>query len=506
MKITFYGAAQTVTGSKYLIEVGLPAQAGDFKLLLDCGMHQGKRQIANELNAHFPIDGKEIDAVILSHAHADHCGMLPVLVREGFQGKIYCTAATADIAKFILEDSANIQEQDAKYFNKHAFTNSRELVNKKVVPLYTQKDVKKVSGHFEPVPYFRLSGKWTQLNQNIRFKFYDAGHILGSAVTLLEVREPFDSLRLRSGQAAQAIGSESNQARRGENQSLKRLIFTGDLGRHFLPILRDPEFVVESAQTLIMEATYGNRIHKPVADLEGELTSIVRQAVANKSKIIVPAFSLGRTQELLYVLHKLLDGKQIPALPIFIDSPLAQKITRVFNTYTSDFDEQFWEDFGEKGEKAFLFNNLITTSSIKESQSINDKPGPFIVIAGSGMCEGGRILHHLKNNIQDPNNIILITGYQAENTLGRKLIEKVSPVSIFGQPYEVKAKVIILNELSAHADQKDLLNYVDHVKDLKKIFLVHTEMPSAESFKELVQKLHPSLDVEIPTLGQIFAL
>ncbi|MSU60377.1 MAG: MBL fold metallo-hydrolase [Candidatus Staskawiczbacteria bacterium] len=468
MKITFYGAAQTVTGSKYLIEVG------DFKFLLDCGMHQGKRDVANELNEHFPIDAKKIDAVILSHAHADHCGMLPVLVREGFTGKIYCTSATADIAKFILEDAANIQENDALYFNKHLPEGQ-----KPIEPLYTQQDVKRVGGHFEPVPYFRLSGQWTPLTPNIRFKFYDAGHILGSAVTLLEITE--------------------NGEKRG-------LVFTGDLGRHFLPILRDPEYVQESAQTLITEATYGSRIHKPVADLEGELKTIITEAVKNKSKIIVPAFSLGRTQELLYVLHKMLDEKAIPVLSIYVDSPLSQKITRVFNTYTNDFDEEFWKDFGEKGDKALFFDGLVTTNSIEESKSINDKPGPYMVIAGSGMCEGGRVLHHLKNNIANPNNIVLITGYQAENTLGRKLIEKVSPVGIFGQPYEVKAKVITLNELSAHADQKDLLNYVDNVKDLKKIFLVHTEIPSAEAFKLVVTQAHPGLEVNIPALGESFEI
>ncbi|OGZ67156.1 MAG: hypothetical protein A3C58_02370 [Candidatus Staskawiczbacteria bacterium RIFCSPHIGHO2_02_FULL_34_10] len=468
MKITFFGAAQTVTGSKYLLEVN------GFNLLLDCGMHQGKRDIANQLNKKFPFEANKIDAVILSHAHADHCGMLPVLVREGFKGKVYCTAATTDIAKFILEDSANIQEQDALYYNKHL--KEGEV---KIKPIYTKQDVKKTYGHFEPVSYFRLSNQWTQLASNIRFKFYDAGHILGSAITLLEITE---------------------------NGQKKNLIFTGDLGRHFLPILRDPEFAKENAETLIMEATYGNKIHKPVADLEGELKTIINEAVKNNSKIMVPAFSLGRTQELLYVLHKLLNEKAIPALPIYIDSPLAQKITRVFNTYTSDFDEEFWEDFGEKGEKAFLFNNLIAVSSVKESQSINNKPGPFMVIAGSGMCEGGRILHHLKNNIEDANNVILITGYQGENTLGRKIIEGVSPVKIFGLDYQVRARVIILNELSAHADQKDLLNYVSHVTSLKKVFLVHTEMPQATVFKEVIIQKYPNVKVNIPSFGEVFEI
>ncbi len=476
MKITFYGAAQEVTGSKYVIETN------GFRLLLDCGMHQGKRDISNELNKKLPFEASKINAMILSHAHADHCGMIPMLVKDGFLGNIYCTAPTADIAKLILQDTANIWEEDTLHYNNHL-----PVGEKPIEPIYTQQDVKKTFSHFVPVPYFRLSGTWTQLNENIRCKFYDAGHILGSAVTLLEIKEPFDM--------AQGKGGET-----------KRLVFTGDLGRDFLPILRDPEFVTESAETLIMECTYGDRIHKPVTDLEGELKTIITQAVKNNSNIIVPAFSLGRTQELIYILHKMVDNKEIPALPMYVDSPLAQKITRVFSAYTSDFDEQFWQDFGEKGQSAFLFNNLITTSSIQESKSINAKSGPMIVIAGSGMCEGGRILHHLENNISDPNAVILITGYQAQNTLGRKLVEGVSPVNIFGVEHQVKAKVITLNELSAHADQKDLLNYVDHVKGLKNLFLVHTELSQAEPFKMLVEKAHPSLRVEIPSAGQVFEL
>ncbi len=466
MKITFYGAAQTVTGSKYLI------QTENYNLLLDCGMHQGKRDVSNELNKKLPFEASYVNAMILSHAHADHCGMIPILVKDGFKGKIYCTAPTADIAKFIMEDAANIQKEDALHYNKHL-----PVGEKPIEPIYTEQDVKKTFGYFEPVPYFRLSNEWTQLNENIRFKFYDAGHILGSAITLLEIKE---------------------------NGQIKNLVFTGDLGRDFLPILRDPEYAEEPAETLMMECTYGDRIHRPVADLEGELKDIINTAVANKSKIIVPAFSLGRTQELIYILHKLINKKEIPALPIFVDSPLAKNITRVFQAYTSDFDEEFWKDFGEKGEQAFLFKNLTTTSSIEESKSINNKEGPLMIIAGSGMCEGGRILHHLKNNIENANNIILITGYQGQNTLGRKIQEGISPVKIYGQEYAVKAKVITLDELSAHADQKDLLKYVDSIKQLKNLFLVHTEMPEATAFKALVQEKYPSLKINIPSFGEEF--
>jgi len=468
MKITFFGGAQTVTGSKYLIETE------DYSLLLDCGMHQGKREISNQLNKKLPFNAATIDAMILSHAHADHCGMIPMLCKDGFLGKIYCTAATADIAKFILEDTAQIWQEDARHYNKHLPEGQVPIE-----PIYTETDVKKTFGHFEPVSYFRLSNEWTRLNKNIRFKFYDAGHILGSAVTLLEITE---------------------------NGQVKNVIFTGDLGRHYLPILRDPEFVKEQAQTIITECTYGNRVHKPASDLEQELKAIISEAVKNKSKIIVPAFSLGRTQELVYILHKLIDKKEIPALPIFVDSPLAQKITRVFQNYTSDFDEEFWEDFGEKGDHAFLFKSLITTHSVDESKSINGKPGPMIVIAGSGMCEGGRILHHLKNNIEDKNAVILITGYQAENTLGRKLVEGVTPVKIYGQQYQLKAKVIVLNELSAHADQKDLLRYIRNISGLSRVFLVHSEIKEAAAFKDVVSKSNLLVSVDIPIFRETFEI
>lgn len=466
MKITFFGGAQMVTGSKYLIQIG------GFNLLLDCGLHQGRRKESNQLNKNLPFPAEKINAVILSHAHLDHCGMLPILVRDGFVGKIYCTAPTADIAKFILEDSANIQESDALYYNKHLKNNETPIE-----PIYTDKDVKKTFSRFNPVPYFRLSKEWTKLNDNIRFKFYDAGHILGSAVTSLEVKE---------------------------NGITKSLVFTGDLGRHFLPILRDPEFVEESAEVLIIEATYGNRVHRSVLDLEGDLESIINESVSKKSKIIVPAFSLGRTQELIYILHKLMNERNIPDLPIFIDSPLSQNINKVFSSYTSDFDEDFWQDFGEKGEKAFTFDNLININSIEDSKKINQESGPLIIIAGSGMCEGGRILHHLKNNIEDPNVVILITGYQAENTLGRKILEHISPVKIFGQEYQVKAKVIVLNELSAHADQKDLLSYVGHIKGLKNVFLVHSEIRESAAFKDLLERESSDISINIPSFGEEF--
>ena len=466
MIINFLGAAQNVTGSKHLI------QTGGYNLLLDCGLYQGRRAESNKLNSTLPFSATDINAVILSHAHLDHCGTLPVLFKNGFEGKIYCTSATAEIAKYILLDAAEIQKQDAEYLNRHLSEGEKEIL-----PIYTADDVQKVIEHFEPVEYFWQSNKWTELNENIRFKLYDAGHILGSAIIFLEIKE---------------------------EGHVKTLAFTGDLGRDNSPILRPCEYLTEDTQTLIAECTYGDRNHKPMSDATSDFKDVINLAIKNKSKIIVPAFSLGRTQDIIYILHKLLDEKIIPVLPIYIDSPLAENITEIFPKYIDDFNDDFKKYFGSKGESPFLLENLIYVRSQQESKSLNDKKGLLMIISASGMAEGGRVLHHLKNNIEDPKNIILITGYQAENTLGRRIQEGISPVKIFGKKYDVKAQVKTLNEFSAHADQNDLLSYISHIKDLQRIFLVHTELKQSTIFKNILEKSYPSLPIEIPTMGQSF--
>ena len=470
MKINFLGAAQNVTGSKHLIQVG------DFNLLLDCGLYQGKRDESNKLNSTLPFDAKSINAVILSHAHLDHCGTLPILLKNGYQGKIYCTGATAEIAKFIMLDSAEIQKQDAEYFNSNIINPAKQIS-----PIYTADDVQKVIDCFEPIEYFKQSNKWTELNENIRFKLYDAGHILGSSIIFLEIKDPSTG----SGQ-------------------VKTLAFTGDLGREVSPILCSPEYITEDTQTLLTECTYGDRNHSPMTNTTSDFKDVINQAIKNKGKIIVPAFSLGRTQDIIYILHKLLDEKLIPSLPIYIDSPLAENITEIFPKYIKDFNDNFQTDFGNKGEDPFAINNLHYVRSIEESKALNSKPGPLMIISASGMCEGGRVLHHLKNNIENPQNIILITGYQAENTLGRKIQEGMSPVKIYDRDYNLRAQVKTLSEFSAHADQNDLLSYISHVKKLQRIFLVHTELPQATAFKNILEKNYPSLPVEIPAMGQSF--
>lgn len=463
MKITFLGAARTVTGSKHLV------QTEGYNLLLDCGFYQGDKKESDRLNRELPFRAEDIDAVILTHAHLDHCGTLPVLVKQGFKGRIYCTPATAEIARLILLNSASIQKTDSDYYNAHV--NGREPVR----PIYTAEDVEKTVKHFEAVPYSNPGNVWKTINANIRFKFYEAGHILGSAAVLLEIKE---------------------------KGSVKNMAYSGDLGRADLPILRSPEFIQENVSTLLMECTYGSRIHRPVEVVCDELKDIINEAVKTKSRIIVPAFSLGRIQELIYVLHNLSRKKSIPALPIYVDSPLADEITRVFTRYTDYFDEQFWNDFGNDGDSPFSFVNLINVRSVEESKALNNQNIPFMVIAASGMCEGGRILHHLKRNIGDPNNIILITGFQAENTLGRRILEGVSPIKIYGDFYDVRAKVIALNELSAHADQKDLLEYAGKTEGLKNLFLVHNELPQAAAFKKIAEAAYPQLSISIPELGQ----
>jgi len=463
MKITFFGAANTVTGSKHLIEIG------DFKLLLDCGLYQGKNIDTEKLNSALPFNATEIDAVILSHAHLDHCGALPLLVKNGFEGKIYSTGATKDIAQYIMADNASIQKQEATKGNQNRLSS----------PIYTDQDVMETMNRFIITPYFRNLKRWTKLNENISFKFYDAGHILGSALTVLKIND---------------------------GGKLKSLAYTGDLGRPFLPILRALENIQESVDSLITECTYGDKIHRPFSDVLGELKEIITKAIKKKSKIVIPAFSVGRTQEIVYILHKLTDERAIPVLPIFVDSPMGKNVTAIFPKYTKDFDEDYWQDFGKRNKSPFQFTSLKYVKSHKESMLLSRRPGPLIIISSSGMAEGGRVVYHLKNNISNRNDIILITGYQAEDTLGRQIQEGNDLVTILGENYPVRAKIITLDELSAHAGQDDLLAFIGRIKNLKRIFLVHTEEAKSGIFKEIINTDYPSILVDVPFSGQSFVV
>jgi len=466
MKVTFFGAARGVTGSKHVIE------SDGFKLLLDCGLYQGKRQETYDLNKTLPFLAGQIGAVILSHAHADHCGALPLLVKNGYGREIFATPATADIARLIMLDSAKLQENDYWYSKKHPLPG-----NKLFPPLYTVDDAESASRHFEPTPYNRKASAWNQLNGRLRFKFYDAGHILGSAITVIE-------------------GDESGRK--------ITLAYTGDLGNTHVPILPEPEIMAESVESLIVECTYGDKNHRPAEEVAAFLKEVITDAVKNKRKIVVPAFALGRTQELIYILHKLYDAGQIPVIPIYIDSPLADGITKVFARYKEDYDQEARADFVSRNESPFAFKNLRYISSVEESKSLSASAGPFMVIASSGMAEGGRVPHHLEHTVSDPNAVVILTGYQAENTLGRKLQAGVTPVRIYDKMYGVAARILMIDELSAHADQNGLLSYISRIKGLKKVFLVHAEPRPLAIFKDVLQSRLPALEVIIPKAGETF--
>jgi len=463
MKISFFGAAQNVTGSKHIVE------ANGLRVLLDCGLYQGRRQEAYELNKEFSFDPKTIDAVILSHAHADHCGLLPLLVKKGFNKKIYATPATIDIARLIMLDSAKLQLEDYLRLQQYAQPGKEPLP-----PLYDANDVERACELFEEVDYFHNSHHWQELTKGLRFKFYDAGHILGSAVTVIE-------------------GTENNKT--------KRLLFTGDLGNTHVPIMPEPEESVEEIDAIVSECTYGDRKHKSVDEANKFLIKLINDAVKNKRRIIMPAFALGRTQEVVYILHKLYKEKKIPAIPIAIDSPLGNSITDVFKKYERYFDKETELDFPHH-ESPFIFKNMKQVVSVDDSKALEKAKGPIIIIASSGMCEGGRVLHHLEDSLEDERAVIVLAGFQAEHTLGRKLQDGVSPVRVYDKMHEVKAKVVNLHEFSAHADQDGLYNYIASLHGLKEAFLVHSEESPAAFFKTLLLKNLPNLKITVPAPGQ----
>jgi metallo-beta-lactamase family protein len=466
MKITFLGAAGGVTGSKHLVE------AAGQKILLDCGLFQGHRAEAYQANAVLPPSALAADAVILSHAHADHCGSLPLLVKDGYQKNIYATPATMAIARLIMLDSAKLQASDYEHLSKHLAPGEKIWP-----PLYSEDDVEAACKLFVAAPYAKHAPGWQTLGAELAFKFYDAGHILGSAVTVIKEDLP-------SGP--------------------KLLAYTGDLGNKDVPLLPDPEDIAEPVATLISECTYGDKNHQPVEQAIKQLAEVINQAVANHSRIIVPAFALGRTQELIYILHQLHDRGQIPPIPIYLDSPLAHDITAVFTKFSQDFDQSAWTDFISNHESPFAFAKLHYISTVAESKALSQQPGPLLIIASSGMLEGGRILHHLENNIEDPQATILLTGYQAANTLGQRLQAGVSKVHIYNRWFTVRARVLTLDEFSAHADQTGLLNYILARKNLKKLFLVHAENHQVQVFSRLVKSKLPGLEVIIPQPGESF--
>ncbi len=465
LSITFQGAARTTTGSMHFVE------ANGLKLLFDCGLYQGHRKEAYELNRNIPFEPSQLDAVILSHAHIDHSGNLPTLARRGFRGKVITTSATMDLCNVMLRDSAFLQEQDLKYVNQKRAKQGKVLFD----PLYELPDVEKIMSQFEPHPLY----KPVNLGHGVSLTLHDAGHILGSAIVQLDVTK-----------------------KNGENY---RLVFTGDLGNPGQPILRDPD-VVEGANAILIESTYADRLHPSADDVMGRLKSYIEDIHHFKSRLIIPSFSVGRTQELLYFLNKLVEAKRIPRTNIVVDSPLSRRATAIYAKHKECYDDETKQLILE-GDDVLDFPGLVFTHSIEESKALNYTREPLVILSASGMCEGGRIVHHLKNNIDDPRNMVLIVGYQAEHTLGRRIVERQPEVKIFGEPIPLNARVQTINALSAHADSKGLLGWFDSAKSpkLEQAFAIHGDEEQTGKMAELLKE-HGAKNAVAPMPGQKFVL
>jgi metallo-beta-lactamase family protein len=453
MKFIPHGAAREVTGTCHELQVG------NKRILLDCGLFQGHRREAAEKNGKFSFDPKDIDAVILSHAHMDHAGRIPFLWKRGYEGPIFCTYATKDLSAVMLRDGGYIQEKDEEYFRKR--------LGKKGLysdgPLYTQQDAIDCMELFAGVNY----NEWFAVCEGVRAMLLDAGHILGAAMIILEATE---------------------------NGATTRIGFSGDLGRSMLPILRDPS-VMPPVDVLICESTYGDRDHEDIGLARDHLKTVVTDTAKRGGKVIIPAFSLERTQEIVYDLHVLWDAKEIPAVPIIIDSPLASSVTDVFMRHPECYDPEMFERFIAKQHNPFQFSLVRYTDSPEESKALNGTPGPMIIMAASGMCEAGRIRHHLRNEPSDPRNAILIVGFVAENTLGRRIIDPgISEVKIFDQKIAKRAQVIVVDAFSAHAGATDLDAFVGAQSGLRQLILVHGEAGQMGAFAQrITEKLHISV-------------
>jgi metallo-beta-lactamase family protein len=437
VEIEFFGAAREVTGSCHILRVGGKT------VLLDCGMFQGRREESRQKNTRLPLPVEEIDAVVLSHAHIDHAGRLPFLVREGYERMVYCTPATRDLCAIMLSDSAHIQEKDAEYLARHK--------KSYVPPLYAQEHVTRLMRRVVAVPY----GDSFDVVPGVSASYVDAGHILGSASVVLDCTD---------------------------GTVKRRLVFSGDVGRKGLPIIRDPQ-PPDGADAIIMESTYGDRDHAPAEAMRGRLGAIIRDTAERGGRIIIPAFAVGRTQDLLYDIHALAHSGQIPNIPIYIDSPLAIDVTTVFSMHPDAFDSH--EDLVGEVRDLFRFDLLHYTRDVSESKALNTQRGPMVVISASGMAETGRILHHLAHGAPDPRNTILIVGFQAEHTLGRRIVERQPKLRIFGDEVPLRARVEILNGYSAHADRHELAWWLDAVRSKSRatprVWLVHGEEPSMDA-------------------------
>lgn len=421
MKLQVNDAVRNVTGSKHLLTVGRT------RVLLDCGLCQGHRAESDLRNRRLSVDPAVVDVVVLSHAHIDHSGSLPTLVKRGYRGRIFATGATVDLAEILLKDTAYIQAHDLEYINRKR----RKKGEPPLDPIYDDRDVVETVGRFVGVDY----DSPTSVAPNVTVTFRDAGHILGSSILEIDARE------------------------RGRST---RVVFTGDLGRRGMPILRDP-FQPDAADVLITESTYGNRTHGSSQDVRNELASFVSEVSRRRGKIVVPAFAVGRTQRIVYLLHELMRERRIPEIPIYVDSPLAVRATEIFERHPECFDEEM-NALLRRDDDPLGFSRVTYVKEVSDSKKLNRMAGPIIIISASGMCEAGRVLHHLKNTITRRRNAVMIVGYQAEHTLGRRIVERVPRVRIFGKHYPLRARVKVFNEFSAHADATELIEFAASIR------------------------------------------
>ncbi|MDR2109939.1 MAG: MBL fold metallo-hydrolase [Spirochaetaceae bacterium] len=459
MDMTFYslGAAGEVTGSKHIIEVDGKSY------LIDCGAFQGSRAEADRKNRNFGIDVDRIDGVIVTHGHYDHCGLLPLLVKQGYGGNIYSTPATRDISSLVMMDSANIQARDAVYLRGQARKRGEKF---EWEPLYDEKNAIQAASQMVGISYRRP----LSIGDGVKLEFYDAGHILGSAMAFLTVKKD---------------GAET------------RILCSGDLGRREKPIIRDPD-LVPAPDYIILESTYGDRRHDTTDDALERLAEIAKRVVKNKGKILIPSFAIERTQELVYYFHLLVDEGVIPEIPIYVDSPMATNATTIFQVHPECYDDEIHEAFIKHHKNPFGFNSLHFTTSVGESKALNEHPGPLIIISADGMCEAGRIQHHLIHNIGDPNTTILTVGYMAQNTLGRRIRDKAPEVKIHGQWLKRRAEVEEINAFSAHADYFEAGQWLDSLDTsrLRRILLVHGEPKAQAAFKRyLIKKGYPNTEI-----------
>ena len=456
MRIKFLGACRGVTGSKHLLTT-----AGGTNILIDCGLFQGRRAESRRKNREFSIDPKSIDAVVLGHAHIDHSGNLPNLVRMGYRGTIYATTPTDALCHYMLPDSAYLQEKDAEFINKK----NRKRGLPQIEPLYTMSDALDTIRLIKP----NNLDRWIRIADDVEIKFVEAGHILGAALTLFRITE---------------------------NGKRIKLAYIVDLGRKNLPLLRDPK-QIRNIDYALIESTYGNRLHEPIEEAKKLLEDTINRTYHRGGKIIIPSFAVERTQELLYFIHELQGEGRIPKLPIFIDSPLAVNITEVFTRFVDWFDDETREIYS-RGDDPFGFAQVEYVRSVDRSKELNHLNVPAVIISASGMAEAGRILHHLVNNIENSRNTIMIVGFMAQNTLGRRLADGWEEVSILGDKYKVKADVVVSHAFSAHADKNELLEYANNLGKVKKLFIVHGEENQALEFALAVKDLKNIKEVYVP--------